>query len=84
MKIKWLFISVPLLLAGCTSSAVFQYHGDTVAHNIDAQTINHTVVVAMDAADLDGPKSQQVMETYRSDTGKAEGEQIIVNIGSGD
>lgn len=71
------------LISGCTSSAVFVNHGDVVAHNTNAQTVNQAVVVAMEAPELDGPKGQQVMETYRTDTGKATGEQIIVNIGSG-
>ena len=83
MNIKLILLaSTLLLLLGCSSSAVFQHHGDIISHNTQAQTVNHAVVVAVNSPELDGPKSQQVMETYRSDTGEAEGEQIIVNVGS--
>lgn len=82
IKIKVILMAAMLLL-GCTSGPVLLNHGDAMAHNKTAQRVNQTIAVATQAPELDGPKSQQVMETYRTDTGKAENKQILVNISSG-
>jgi type IV pilus biogenesis protein CpaD/CtpE len=80
---KLLLLLCPMILFGCTSSANYPNHGDVVSNNADVQVVNPDASNPSDSIVLDGPKSQQVMDSYRKDTGKTSNNRILVDISSG-
>lgn len=80
---KQLLLIFPIFLFGCTSSANYPNHGDVVSNNVNVQVVNANAANPSDSIVLDGPKSQQVMDGYRKDTGKTSNDRILVDISSG-
>ncbi len=82
-NVLWVAFSVSVL-AGCMAPKHLDSDlGKTLEANKQAQYQN-PVTQSTAAAELDGLKSQQVMDTYRRDSGKADGERILTDMGSED
>ncbi len=82
-SVLWVACGVSVL-AGCMAPKHLDASlGKTLEANKQAQHQN-PITQSTAAAELDGLKSQQVMDTYRRDSGKADGERILTDMGSED
>ncbi len=83
MYIKVIVVLVTLILAGCTGAAHMQDGwGDATRSYREASVVNQNGQ-AVTVSALDGMKSNQVVDAYRSESGEMSSERIVTDVGSG-
>lgn len=82
MYIKMLVVSTALMISGCTGYMHLQEGwGDTTQSYKEASTVNPNGQVVTIGA-LDGMKANQVVDAYRTESGKMTNERLVEDVGS--
>ncbi len=81
MYIKMFVVSMALIVTGCTANVTQEGWGEATQSYRDASVVNPNGQ-AVTVSALDGMKSNQVVDAYRSESGEMSNERIVTEVGS--